>query len=512
MNLPDLAIGIDIGTSTTKVVLADARVQILWQTSASYQYNCPRPRWAEQNPLDWWKALCRCTRALFQDHPGAVSRVAGVAVSGQGVGVVAVDHKGAVLRPAILWLDQRCAADSEDLQNRHGDCIARISGKLPASYNFDLRLRWIRQNEPEIWMRTWKFLTPTAFITYSLSGRPVMNHSDGGILLAYDLAGRRWSPELLQLLDLPERVYCELAGCTEPIGAITSEAEAETGIPAGVPVVAGGEDTSAAGLAIGALMPDTAQLSLGTASTVNVPAARNTMHPRLLAFPHVLPEVNLIGGSMSSGGLSIQWLRQIFFDDAPPDDAELVRKAAQLTPGGDGLIFLPYLAGELQPIHDGFARGVFFGLTADMGRVHLLRAILEGLAFAIQHNLSIARTVGVAPSRLHAVGGPTRNTLLCQIIADVTGIPVHVMDEAGGAALGSALLAASGSGFASLHAMQAAHARVRAAYSPDSSCADAYQSIFGVYLDLYPQLKHLFVRSSSLANQFSSRWMNVHVH
>ncbi len=512
MSHPDLALGIDIGTGTTKAVLADVRGQILWQASSSYQYDVPRAQWVEQNPLDWWSALCRCTRSLFAAYPDARGRIAAVAVSGQGVGAVAIDRGGAVLRPAILWLDQRSAADAAELQERHGDQIVRISGKLPGSYNFEPKVRWIQHNEPDIWARTWKVLTPTAFITFCLSGRAVMNHSDGGILLGYDLAGRSWSHELLALLNLPMHVYCDLAECTEVIGTVTPQAEGESGIPAGVPVVGGGEDTSSAGLAMGVFTPDTGQLSLGTASTVYVPAAKTTVHSQLLAFPHVLPEVNLIGGSMSSGGLSIQWIRKILGTDATSEDLDLLNNASQLAPGTSGLIFLPYLAGELQPINDGFARGVFFGLTAEMGRAHLFRAVLEGLAFAIQHNLSIARTAGAAPRQLLAVGGPSRNALLCQIIADVTGISVHVMDENGGAALGSALLAAAGAGLGSLPAMQKAHARLRASYSPDGSHAPLYQEAFALYLDLYRQVKDLYPRAAVLTSTHSARSMDVPVH
>ena len=512
MSLPDLALGIDVGTGTTKAVLADPSGKILWQASSSYQYTSPQPQWAEQDPADWWNALCTCTRTLFQNHPDAARRIAAVAVSGQGVGAVAIDQRGSVLRPAILWLDTRSAPDAADLQNQHGDQIVRISGKLPASYNFEPKLRWIQQNEPEVWARVWKFFTTTAFITYRLTRMPVMNHSDAGILLAYDLAGRRWSQDLFTLLNLPERVYCDLADCTEIIGKVTPEASGETGIPAGVPVVAGGEDTSSAGLAMGVFSPETGQLSMGTASTINVPTARSTVHPQLLAFPHVLPDINLIGGSMSSGGLSIQWLHKILNEQPTSDHSEILSDAARLAPGADGLIFLPYLAGELQPINDGFARGVFFGLTAEMGRAHLLRAVLEGLAFAIQHNLSIAHTVGARPHRLLAVGGPTRNTLLCQIIADVTGIPVFVMDESGGAALGSALLAAAGSGIAPLHEIQAAHARTRASYAPEPSRREAYRGAFSLYLNLYPQLKSLFSRSASAAGELSVRSTDVHVH
>jgi xylulokinase len=429
-----------------------------------------------------------------------------VAVSGQGVAAVLLDGKGRVLRPAILWLDRRSAEDAEQLQNSWGDKIVSISGKPPASYNFEPKLRWIQRCEPEIWSRCWKAFTTTSFITYRLTGKPVMNHSDGGILLAYDLAGRRWSSELLALMDLPGSVYCELAESDAVIGQVNQAASADTGIPCGVPVVAGGEDTSSAGLAMGVLTSDTGQLSLGTANTVNVPVRHPVIHPQLLAFPHVLRDWTLIGGSLSSGGLAMEWIGRIVSGNSTATSDELMNEltdgASTISPGSDGLIFLPYLAGELQPINDGFARGVFFGLNVEMGHAHLVRAVFEGNALAIEHNLSLAKTVGAAPRCLAAVGGPTRNALLCRIIADVTGLPVQVMDENGGSALGGAILAAKGIGMtSSIEAMQVAHARPREAYKPDAGSHSIYQKVFQTYVEIYPRLKDLYPRFCSARTQ-----------
>jgi xylulokinase len=410
MGQGDLVLGIDVGTGTTKVVLADVHGAVLWQSSSGYGYQCPHPGYAEQNPSDWWHAVCRSTQSLFRENPGCQSRVAAVGVSGQGVAAVLLDRKGAVLRPAILWLDRRSAADAEQLKLTHGHAIAAISGKQPGSYNFEPKLRWIQRHEPEVWSRTWKALTTTSFITYKLTGNPAVNHSDGGICLGYDLTARRWSADLLELMGLPVSIYGDLADSDTIVGTITEDAAAQTGIPFGVPVVAGGEDTSSAGLAMGVFTSETAQLSLGTANTVNVPVDHAAVHPELLSFPHVLRNITLIGGSTSSGGLAVQWITKVLGGNSCTNEQvnQLTEEASRFEPGAGGLIFLPYLAGELQPINDGFARGVFFGLDAEMGREHLTRAVLEGTAMAIEHNLSVAREVGVAPIRLVAVGGGPR--------------------------------------------------------------------------------------------------------
>lgn len=513
MGQGDLLLGIDVGTGTAKVILADVHGAVLWQSSSPYGYQSPQPGYAEQDPFDWWEAICSSTQSLFRQHPGTEQRVAAVGVSGQGVAAVLLDRNGRVLRPAILWLDRRCAADAEQLKLKHGNTIATISGKQPASYNFEPKLRWIQRHEPEIWSRTWKALTTTSFITYKLTGNPIVNHSDGGIFLGYDLAARRWSRDLLELMELPPSVYGELAESDAIVGRITNAAAAQTGIPDGVPVVAGGEDTSSAGLAMGVFKSDTAQLSLGTANTVNVPVDHAVAHPQLLSFPHVLRNTFLIGGSTSSGGLAIEWITKVLSGGSCSNDDvnALTKEAASLGPGAGGLIFLPYLAGELQPINDGFARGVFFGLSAEMGRVHLTRAVLEGTVMAIEHNLSLARGVGAAPLRLVAVGGPTRNRLLCQIISDVTGLPLGVMAESCGAALGSAILAAKGVQLASHEAMQAVHARLQASFQPDAGRHEMYQAVFRTYVELYPRLRDLYTRSS-VGDKSETAETNAHVH
>ena len=307
----DLVLGIDVGTSMTKVTIADVVGKVRWSASRPYQYASTQPGFAEQDPEEWWQAVCEATRSLLHEHPEAVGGIRAVAVSGQGVAAILMDSSQRVLRSALLWLDQRSTAFSDHLSEAHGQEISAISGKAPASYNVEPKLLWIKRNEPEIWARVWKFFTATSYITYRLSGVPVMNHSDGGILLAYDLARNGWSAELLGKMGLPLAIYPELAACDAVIGEVTPQTAAETGLPPGIPVVAGGEDTSSAGLAMAPVSPATGQLSLGTANTIYVPVQRAANHPRLLAFPHVAAGWTLIGGSTAAGGLATRWIAKM---------------------------------------------------------------------------------------------------------------------------------------------------------------------------------------------------------
>lgn len=501
--MEDLVLGIDVGTSSAKGVIADPSGRALWWAQASYRYSSPQPGWAEQEPGDWWRAVGQVTRDLLERHPEARERIAAVGVSGQGAAATLLDRSGRPLRPAILWLDVRSAPQAERLEALGGERIAAVSGKRPAPYNVEPKLIWVRQHEPHVWAAAWKVMTTTAFVVFKLTGEAVMNHSDGGILLAYDLQRAEWSPELLDLMDLPAGMYCRLAPCAQVIGAVTREGAEATGLRPGTPVIAGGEDTSCASLAVGVVSAGEALLSMGTASTLFLAQSRPYTDPRLLAFPHVLPGLVLIGGSMAAGGSAMEWISQLLqasSDEAPPAPgarfADLTAAAHTAPPGAGGVLFLPYLAGELQPINDGFARGVLFGVGLSTGRAHVVRAVMEGVAFAIEHNLTVARERGATASRLVAVGGPTKNDLWCQIIADVTGVPVQVMEERGGAQLGDAALAAMGAGLVdSPLSMVQAHARAGRRYTPDDARNRQYRRLFALYVELYPRLKDLFRRS-----------------
>jgi xylulokinase len=498
----DLVLGVDIGTGTTKAVIADGAGKVLWTAVCSYEFSRPRPGYAEQDPDDWWRAFCTVTRRLLDDHPEARGSLRAVSASGQGAAAVLLDSHGRAVRRAILWLDQRSAAFAEALDQRCGDQISSISGKAPGTYNVEPKLLWILQNESDVWARTWKVFSATSFITYRLTGEPVMNHSDAGVQLGYDLGRGEWSRRLLEEMGLPIAVYPTLAPSDAVVGYVNERAADDSGLPRGLAVVAGGEDTSSAGLAMGAISSEDGQLSLGTANTVYVPSERPISHPRLLSFPHVISGWTLVGGSIAAGGLATQWISKILGGNAGSSKSnlleQLTEEAGRVDCGSGGLVFLPYLAGELQPINDGFARGVFFGLTAEMERGHLMRSVFEGNAFAIEHNLSLARMVGAQPKRLWAVGGPTRNKLLCQIIADVTGAAVTVVDERGGAALGSAMLAAKGAGIIGDYSeMQRAHSRITAKYETDAEPQSRYQANFKTYVELYPRIAGLYPRNKT---------------
>lgn len=492
-----LTLGIDVGTSSAKAVVADAQGTLFVSASRSYRYKSSAPGYAEQDPEDWWQAVREVVQELFAKHPEIRERLCAIGISGQGVAAVLIGHNRKPVRDAILWLDTRCAAEASELCALHGERLAAISGKAPAAYNVEPKLLWLRRHEPEHWRNTWKAMTTTGYVTFRLTGQPVMNHSDAGILLAYDLKERAWSDEALNRIGLPREIFCDLARCSQIIGKVTPKSAAQTGLPEGLPVVAGGEDTSSAGLAMGVVSEGDVQLSMGSASTVYVPLRSASSDSRLLAFPHVLDELTLVGGSMVAGGLAADWFLQAFEESPAGSKAEafdaLSARAAEVEAGSNGLLFLPYLSGELQPVNDGYARGAFFGLGLQTGKAHLFRAVLEGTAFAIAHNLSLACDLGASPAEIVAVGGPVRNDLWCQIISDVTGLPLRAMQDRGGAAFGDAILAGMGAGlFTDPLCMQRAHAQTRKSFLPRDDAHRRYGRLFPIYRELYPRLHDLF--------------------
>jgi len=489
-------LGIDVSTTATKAVLVDGSGAVRGIGVAEYGFSVPRPLWSEQEPSQWWDGAIEAIRSVLDSTGVDGAEVEAVGLTGQMHGAVLLDRAGVVLRPAILWNDQRTSAECDAIRAAVGpDRLVAITGNDALTGFTAPKLVWVRDHEPEVWRQVAHVLLPKDYLRYRLTGEYAIDKADGAGTLLFDLAARDWSAELLAALGIDPAWMPRTWEGPAVTGTLTGTAAARTGLRVGTPVVAGGGDQAANAVGVGVVEPGTMALSLGTSGVVFAPTDRPLFEPRgrVHAFCHALPGRWHMMSVMLSAAGSLRWFRDAL---APGTDfAELVASAAGVPAGSEGLWFLPYLTGERSPYPDPFARGAFVGLTVAHDRRHLTRAVLEGVAFGLRDGLDLMIAAGVAvPDQVRASGGGTASPLWRQILADVLGTEIATVSTSEGAAYGAALLAAVGAGwFPSVEAATEALVSATPVAAPGPDAA-VYAEAHAVYRDLYPALAPVFRR------------------
>ncbi len=487
-------LGIDVSTTATKAVVVDPDGAVVSTAASRYGYDTPHALWSEQDPHLWWSGTIDAVRAAMDAGAVPPESVDAVGLAGQMHGLVLLDAHGEVLRPAILWNDQRTGAECDRIRDVVGmDRLIAITGNDALPGFTAPKLVWVRDNEPDTWSRIAHVLLPKDFVRYRLTDGFAVDRADAAGTLLLDLRARDWSPEVVAALGVDPAWLPTTHEGPDVTGVVSEQAAAATGLPPGIPVVAGGGDQAAGAVGVGSVEPGVVSLSVGTSGVVFATTEGPTIDPqgRLHSFCHSVPGRWHVMGVMLSAGGSLRWFR----DAVAPgmDFAELVDEAGTAPPGSDGLLFLPYLTGERTPHPDPLARGAFVGLTAGHDRCHLTRAVLEGVAFGLRDCLELMRSVGVIETeQIRATGGGTRSLLWRQILADVLGIPLATTSTSEGAAYGAALLAAVGSGwFGSVEDACHAAVEVRDTIAP-SRDAGVYRTHYQRYRELYPALADTF--------------------
>lgn len=487
-------IGIDTSTTATKALLINRQGEVRGIASSSYEYEIPHPLWSEQDPQLWWTATVASVKQLMSEGEVKAEDVAAVGLTGQMHGSVLLDANGEVVRPAILWNDQRTAAECDEMRKRIGfDRLIAITGNDALTGFTAPKLLWVRRHEPENWARVNHVLLPKDYVRYRLTGDWAVDVADGSGTILFDLAARTWSKQVLGALDLDSGLFPPTFEGPEVTGTISPTAAAATGLLPGTPVVAGGGDQSANAVGVGAVSPGVVALSLGTSGVVFATTAGPAIEAqgRVHAFCHAVPGRWHMMGVMLSAAGSLRWLRDALAPGASFDD--LVTGATEVEAGADGLLFLPYLTGERTPHPDPLARGAFVGLTVRHDLRHLTRAVLEGVAFGLRDGLDLMIQAGVdPPSQIRASGGGTRSRLWRQVLADVLEAEIATVSTEEGAAYGAALLGAVGAGwFATVDEVCSTTVRVIPAESP-SGLASTYREAHGRFRQLYPALAPTF--------------------
>lgn len=493
----DIVIGLDVGTSGTKAIAIDSYGKLHASALVEYPLHSPKPGWAEQDPADWQRAAIEALSGIAKDLADLAGQVKGIGLTGQMHGSVFLDASGNVLRPAILWCDQRTAEQCDEITSKVG--AKRLIEMVcnPALTGFTApKILWLRENEPAVYEKVKKVLLPKDYIRFILTGEFATDVADASGTLLFDVKNRQWHAKLMSMLDIPADFMPKAYEGPEVTGYLSDDMAAATGLPRGIAVIAGGGDQAAGGVGCGIVRRGVISSTVGTSGVVFAFSEDVTMDPqgRVHTFCHSVPGKWHVMGVMLSAGGSLRWFRdalcsneQAVAAETGVDPYEYITAAAERVPlGAEGLIFLPYLTGERTPHKDPFAKGAFIGLSLRHTRAHMARAVLEGVAYGMRDSLDIMREMGVPIEQVRASGGGAHSALWRQIQADVNKAPLVLINVDEGPAYGAALLAAVGTG---LHnsVEEACEATIRVVDScrPDEGRSRQYDAWFGEYQEAY---------------------------
>lgn len=488
-------LGLDISTTSSKALLIDERAEVVAFASSPHTLQTPKPLWSEQDPYQWWDAVSDSIRTVIKKANIDADSIAAIGLTGQMHGLVLLDGAGAVLRPAILWNDQRTQAQCDEIHKRFGkEKFIQITGNVALTGFTAPKIIWVQQNEPEVYKKARHVLLPKDYIRYKLTGEYALDKADGAGTVLFDLSARNWSIDVLEKLSIDPAWMPPTFEGPEFTGHVTSAAAAATGLKAGTPVAAGGGDQATQAVGVGAVEMGVIALTVGTSGVVFAPTSSALVEPegRLHAFCHAVPGMWHLMGVMLSAAGSLQWYHDALAPELTFDD--LLYEAGRTPKGSEGLQFLPYLSGERTPYPDPLARGAFVGLTLRHGRGHLTRAVLEGVSFGLKDVFTLIQNSGLGEIKeIRVSGGGMKSNLWLQILASVLEAELVTVNTTEGAAFGAALLAGVGLGvWPDVSGACKDAIKVTGTTIPDPASVEIYRETYQIYRGLYPALRSSF--------------------
>lgn len=497
-------LGIDIGTSACKVAIFEKSGNVVAAANGDYPVYYPREGWAEQNPEEWWSAVCSAVKKAIRKAGIVPDEIAGIGIDGQSWSAIAMDKDGNVLTNTPIWMDTRAQSICDRLNEEIGaDKIFEVSGNsLQPSYT-TAKILWYKENMPEVYEKIDKILQSNSFIAYKLTGVMSQDVSQGYGLHCFDMRRAVWDEDMCRRLGIPMGFLPEICDCDHIVGTVTEKAAEEAGLAAGIPVVAGGLDAACGTLGAGVIHPGETQEQGGQAGGMSICTDTYKADPSLILGFHVVPGQWLLQGGTTGGGGVMRWFEREFADfersrkeETGKSSLDQLNQIAQEVPAGsEGVVFLPYMSGERSPIWNPYAKGVFYGLDFSKTKGHMVRACMEGVAFSLRHNLEVAEKAGAQVKVLRAMGGSANSLLWTQIKADITGKDVVVPASDTASTLGAAILAGVGVGFYKDYE-EAVSLTVKETrrHQPDPSRKEVYDKAYRTYRELYDSLKHMMVR------------------
>ncbi|NLC19486.1 MAG: xylulokinase [Clostridiales bacterium] len=484
-----LYIGVDLGTSSVKLLLMDEAGDIKSIVTKEYPIYYPKTGWSEQNPEDWYAALVEGIKELTKDCDK--SQVDGISFSGQMHGMVILDENDNVIRPAILWNDGRTQAECDYLNNEIGmEKISEYTANMALTGFTAPKLLWVRKHEPENFAKIKKIMLPKDYIAYRLSGVHCTDVSDASGMLLFDVKNKRWSKEMLEICGLKEEQLAKVFESYQVVGTLTEKAAQELGLPTSVKVVAGGGDQAVGAVGTGTVGEGKCSVALGTSGVVFISTKEFAVDPNnsLHAFAHADGRYHFMG-VMLSASASFNW----FVTDILGTKDYKKEESPITKLGENNVFFLPYLMGERTPHNNPNARGTFIGMTMDTTRADMVQAVLEGVAFALRDSFEITKKLGVKVDRVRISGGGSKSPLWCSMIANILNVKVDKINSVEGPAFGAAILAAVGCGkYASVDEACSKLIKVVQTTEQDPEIVAKYDKKYEIFRQLYPTLKDMY--------------------
>lgn len=500
INVSEVLLGIDIGTSACKVAAFDSNGTVMAQANENYPVYYPKPGWAEQNPADWWASVCKAIHSILDKGVNA-SDIIGIGIDGQSWSAIAVDKNGEVLSNTPIWMDTRANGICEHMKSVCGEQRLFETNGNPVQPMYTMpKVLWYKENWPQVYRQACKILQSNSFIAYRLTGALTQEPSQGYGWNCYNMERGEWDMDLCAELGVEPGLLPDIVPCHAVVGRVTKQAAQQTGLMEGIPVVAGGLDAACGTLGAGVVHAGEAQEQGGQAGGMSICMDRCRADKRLILGTHVVEGLWLLQGGTMGGGGAVNWFEKEFCATERADAkanatspfAEMDKGAAGVLAGSEGLVFLPYMAGERSPIWDSNAKGVFYGIDFSKTRSHFARAVMEGVAYSLRHNLEAADEAGAHAELLCAMGGAANSRLWMQIKSDVTGRRIVVPSSDTATALGAALLAGVGTGmYSGFEEAAARTVKIKSEFSPNAEKAEVYAKGYRIYRNLYENLKNL---------------------
>lgn len=489
--------GIDISTTSAKALLIDESGNVIGKAATELSLSTPKPLWSEQTPLEWWHGIIASIQELLHQTNINSADISAIGLTGQMHGLTMLDERGNVLRPAILWNDQRTGKQCDDIHEIIGKGkFLNISGNVALTGFTAPKILWVKQNEPEVFAQCAHILLPKDYIRYQLTGEFASDRAGGSGTVLFDIKQRDWSSEITQELGIPPNWLPKTYEGTEITGKITAEAASLTGLAEGTPVAGGGGDQAAGAVGMGAVMPGVVSLTLGTSGVIFAATEEPYIEKegRLHAFCHAIPDRWHLMGVMLSAAGSLKWYRETISPETAYD--QLIAPAAEIPAGSEGLYFLPYLTGERTPYPDPLARGGFIGLTLRHTIPHMTRSVLEGVAFGLRDSFELMKKSGLAQiNQVRVSGGGAQSPIWRQILADVLNTELVTVNTTEGAAYGAALCAGVSIGtWSDIDTACASTILLTGKTTPDPETVYKYEKHYQVYAGLYNTLKTTFAQ------------------